>query len=77
MSRVSKKKLLKILQGEYDPPSMSKDSVLEYLNKKYTQEEWLKEYKRWKKQQNAKNIESENNKDLLQVNIKMKLYGKN
>ena len=29
------------------------------------------------KQQNAKNIESENNKDLLQVNIKMKLYGKN
>tara|TARA_Y100000748_G_scaffold271184_1_gene244303 strand:+ start:4973 stop:5164 length:192 start_codon:yes stop_codon:yes gene_type:complete len=51
MSRVSKKKLLKILKGEYDPPSMSKDSVLEYLNKKYTQEEWLKEYKRWKKQQ--------------------------
>ena len=34
MSRVSKKKLLKILQGEYDPPSMSKESVLEYLNKK-------------------------------------------
>ena len=55
MSRVSKRKLLKILKGDYDPPSMSKDSVLEYLNKKYTQEEWLKEYKRWKKQQNAKN----------------------
>ena len=29
------------------------------------------------KQQNAKNIDSVNNKDLLQVNIKMKLYGKN
>ncbi len=29
------------------------------------------------KQQNAKNKESENSKDLLQVNIKMKLYGKN
>ena len=47
MSRVSKKKLLKILQGEYDPPSMSKDSVLEYLNKKYTQEEWLRGYREW------------------------------
>ena len=29
------------------------------------------------KQQNAKNIESDSSKDLLQVNIKMKLYGKN
>ena len=29
------------------------------------------------KQQNAKNIDSDNGKDLLQVNIKMKVYGKN
>ncbi len=29
------------------------------------------------KQQNDKKIDSENSKDLLQVNIKMKLYGKN
>ena len=32
---------------------------------------------RMSKQQNAKNIDSVNSKDLLQVNIKMKLYGKN
>mgnify|MGYP001188513875 FL=1 len=32
---------------------------------------------RMSKQQNAKNIDSANSKDLLQVNIKMKLYGKN
>ena len=29
------------------------------------------------KQQNAKNIDSLNSKDLLQVSIKMKVYGKN
>ena len=29
------------------------------------------------KQQNAKNIDSYNKRDLLQVNIKIKLYGKN
>ena len=32
---------------------------------------------RMSKQQNAKNIDSANSKDLLQVNIKMKVYGKN
>ena len=32
---------------------------------------------RMSKQQNAKNIDSVNSKDLLQVNIKMKVYGKN
>ena len=32
---------------------------------------------RTSKQQNAKNIDSVNSKDLLQVNIKMKVYGKN
>ena len=55
MSRISKKKLLKILKGDYDPPSMSKRDVLEYLSRKYTQEEWLKGYKQWKKQQRANN----------------------
>ena len=55
MSRVSKSKLLKILKGDYDPPSMSKRDVLEYLSRKYPQEEWLKGYKQWKKQQRANN----------------------
>ena len=55
MSRVSKSKLLKILIGDYDPPSMSKRDVLEYLNRKYTQEEWLKGFKQWQKEQRAKN----------------------
>ena len=32
---------------------------------------------RMSKQQNAKNIDSVNSKDLLQVNINMKVYGKN
>ena len=55
MSQISKKKLLKILKGDFDPASMSKRSVLDYLNRKYTQEEWLKGYKQWKKQQRANN----------------------
>jgi len=55
MSQISKKKLLKILKGDYDTASMSKRSVLDYLNRKYTQEEWLKGYKQWKKQQSAYN----------------------
>ena len=32
---------------------------------------------RMSKQQNAKNIDSVNSKDLLRVNINMKVYGKN
>ena len=55
MSQISKKKLLKILKGDYDTASMSKRSVLDYLNRKYTQEEWLKGYKQWKIQQRANN----------------------
>ena len=29
MSRVSKRKFIKILKGDYDPPTMSKDSILD------------------------------------------------
>ena len=50
MSRVSKRKFIKILKGDYDPPTMSKDSIMDMFKNPPTQEEWLRGYKRWKKQ---------------------------
>jgi hypothetical protein len=51
MSRVSKKKLLKILKGEGEEKYMSRSRLMDWLAKPVTQEQWLKEYKIWKKQQ--------------------------
>jgi hypothetical protein len=54
MSKISKKKLLKVLKGEYefeDPVTMTKQQVMDMFKNPPTQEEWLKGYKRWKKQQ--------------------------
>jgi|TARA_R100000027_G_scaffold44173_2_gene33255 hypothetical protein len=54
MSKISKKKLLKVLKGEYefsDSVTMSKQQVMDMFKNPPTQEEWLKGYKRWKKQQ--------------------------
>ena len=54
MSKISKKKLLKVLKGEYefaDSVTMSKQQVMDMFKYPPTQEEWLKGYKRWKKQQ--------------------------
>jgi len=54
MSRISKKKLLKALKGEYeynDSVNMTKQHVMDMFKNPPTQEEWLKGYKRWKKQQ--------------------------
>ena len=54
MSKISKKKLLKVLKGEYefaDSVTMSKQQVMDMFKDPPTQEEWLKGYKRWKKQQ--------------------------
>jgi|AP92_2_1055481.scaffolds.fasta_scaffold54750_2 hypothetical protein len=51
MSRVSKKKLLKILKGEGEEKYMSRSSLLDWLAKPVTQEQWLKEYRIWKKRQ--------------------------
>jgi len=51
MSRISKKKLIKALKGELEEPSMTRQHVMDMFNKPLTQEQWLKEYKRWKKQQ--------------------------
>ena len=53
MSRISKKRLLKILKDEYEEPTYNKKSLLEYLAKPVTQEEWLKEYNEWKRKQLA------------------------
>ena len=50
MSRLSKRKLLKILKGDYDPPSMTRQEVLGFMKRRPTQEEWLRGYRQWKKQ---------------------------
>ena len=47
MSRVSKKRLLEILKGEED----FRTNIWDWLSKPVTQEQWLKEYRKWKKDQ--------------------------
>ena len=54
MSRISKKKLIKVLKDELEQP-VTKQSLLDQLAKPITQEEWLKGYKEWKKKQLANN----------------------
>jgi len=49
MSQISKRKLIKVLKGELEEPTMSKQQVMDMLKNPPTQEEWLKGYKRWKK----------------------------
>ena len=45
MSRISKRKLIKVLKGDLEMP-VSKQSLLDQMAKPVTQEEWLKGYKR-------------------------------
>jgi hypothetical protein len=52
MSRISKKKLIKVLKGDLEVP-VTKQSLLDQLAKPVTQEEWLKGYKEWKRKQLA------------------------
>jgi len=52
MSRISKKRLLKVLKGELEQP-VSKQSLLDQMAKPVTQEEWLKGYREWKRKQLA------------------------
>jgi len=52
MSRISKKKLIKVLQGDLEE-SVTKQSLLDQLAKPVTQEEWLKGYREWKRKQLA------------------------
>ena len=47
MSRVSKKRLLEILKGEED----FRTNIWDWFSKPVTQEQWLKEYRKWKKDQ--------------------------
>ena len=50
MPRISKRKLIKVLKGEYEEPAYSKESLLDHMAKPVTQEEWLKGYKKWVEQ---------------------------
>ena len=52
MSRISKKKLIKVLKCDLEEP-VTKQSLLDQLAKPVTQEEWLKGYNEWKKKQLA------------------------
>ncbi len=52
MSRISKKRLIKVLKGDLEQP-VTKKSLLDQLAKPVTQEEWLRGYREWKKKQLA------------------------
>ena len=52
MSKISKKKLLKIRRGEYEE-KMTKSQIFDMFKNPPTQEEWLKGYKEWKRKQLA------------------------
>jgi len=49
MPTISKKKLIKVLKGDFEEP-VTKQSLLDQLAKPVTQEEWKKGYKRWVEQ---------------------------
>ena len=50
MSRISKKKLLKALKGEYEEKT-TKAQIFDMFRNPPTQEEWLKGYKKWVEEQ--------------------------
>ena len=52
MTKISKKKLIKVLKGDLEEP-VTKQSLLDQLAKPVTQEEWLKGYNEWKRKQLA------------------------
>jgi hypothetical protein len=51
MPKISKKKLLKVLKGEFKETTMTKSQIFDMFKSPPTQEEWLKGYKRWVEQQ--------------------------
>ena len=51
MSRISKRKLLKVLKGELEVPTMSDTMIFDMFKNPPSQEELLKGYKRWVQQQ--------------------------
>jgi len=46
MSRISKRKLIKALKGDFEV-KMTKSDIFERFKNPPTQEEWLKGYKKW------------------------------
>jgi hypothetical protein len=54
MSKISKRKLIKVLKGDLEEP-VTKQSLLDQLAKPVTQEEWLRGYNEWKRKQLANN----------------------
>ena len=52
MSRISKKKLIKVLKDELEE-KVTRQSLLDQLAKPVTQEEWLRGYNEWKRKQLA------------------------
>ena len=49
MSRISKKKLIKVLEGDLEEP-VTRESLLDRMARPVTQEQWIKGYKRWVEQ---------------------------
>ena len=49
MSRISKKKLIKVLKGDLEEP-VTRESLLDRMARPVTQEQWIKGYKRWVEQ---------------------------
>jgi hypothetical protein len=52
MTKISKRKLVKVLQGDLEEP-ITKESLLDRMAKPVTQEEWLRGYNEWKRKQLA------------------------
>jgi len=50
MSRISKRKLMKALKGEYEE-KMTKSDMFDMFKNPPTQEEWIKGYKKWVEEQ--------------------------
>ena len=47
MSRISKKKLIKALKGEFEEPAWTQAQIFDMFKNPPTQEEWLRGYKKW------------------------------
>ena len=55
MSKISKKKLLKVLKGEHEADTITKSQIFNLFKNPPTQEQWLRGYKEWKRKQLANN----------------------
>ena len=55
MSKISKRKLIRVLKGDLEQPTMCKAQIFDMFKNPPTQEQWIKGYKEWKKKQLANN----------------------